>query len=319
MTVRVYRWDDAETGVPVLNYSAGALTTLLKKCLIDGYGSKAGAGWTLAYNGTNEYGFTNSVAAGGSGKGVKVSHASNSIYPIFVGFESIDSGTGATTDSFPTTGQVSTGLIAVVSATADTTARPWMMVADEKRFYLWIGRSNTTAQGLGNSTYHPMIFAGDPVNYNPADPYGFTVIGAYYQDPNGHAMASIGASHTTALSGHYTDRSYNGTYKSINSGKVGDPTVSVTTMGTGGLTYPDPHSGSMLLSKVRVTDGGSAGGACFRGELPGLYQPLHSLPGNPGDTFTGSGDLAGKTFVLLSVGGAGSVTGRVALEISNTW
>lgn len=45
LPVTVYRWDDP--GAPQLDLNNGSMLQLLKKCLIDGYGTKPGAGWTL--------------------------------------------------------------------------------------------------------------------------------------------------------------------------------------------------------------------------------------------------------------------------------
>ncbi|MBH0026274.1 hypothetical protein I6F53_04665 [Pseudoalteromonas sp. SWN29] len=43
--VTVYRWDDE--GAPQLDLNNGSMLQVLKKCLIDGYGTKQGAGWAL--------------------------------------------------------------------------------------------------------------------------------------------------------------------------------------------------------------------------------------------------------------------------------
>ena len=45
MTVTVYKGND--TGAPTLSASLGDLNAIIKACLVDGYGSKSGAGWTL--------------------------------------------------------------------------------------------------------------------------------------------------------------------------------------------------------------------------------------------------------------------------------
>lgn len=43
--VTIYRWDDP--GAPQLTQTAGSAVDVLKKCLIDGYGTKTPAGWVL--------------------------------------------------------------------------------------------------------------------------------------------------------------------------------------------------------------------------------------------------------------------------------
>ena len=51
MTVRIYKSTDS--GAPTLTGQAFSLISLLLACLVDGYGSKAAAGWTKPYTGTN--------------------------------------------------------------------------------------------------------------------------------------------------------------------------------------------------------------------------------------------------------------------------
>lgn len=45
--VKVYRWDDA--GAPALDKTAGCIMAIFKACLITGYGTKEGAGWTMPF------------------------------------------------------------------------------------------------------------------------------------------------------------------------------------------------------------------------------------------------------------------------------
>ena len=47
LPVSVYRWDDENA--PKLDKSAGCVSTILKACLVTGYGTKQGAGWTMPY------------------------------------------------------------------------------------------------------------------------------------------------------------------------------------------------------------------------------------------------------------------------------
>ena len=45
LPVTMYRWDDP--GAPQLDLNNGSMLQLLKKCLVDGYGEKLGAGWVV--------------------------------------------------------------------------------------------------------------------------------------------------------------------------------------------------------------------------------------------------------------------------------
>ena len=106
---------------------------------------------------------------------------------------------------------------------------------------------------------------------------------------------------------------------SVNNGRFFDyfGANSSTTRGSSpGVAYPDPISGGINLGRVHVTNGADTKGV--RGRMPGLFAPLNALPGNNGDTFSGAGDLAGRTFILLDCG-SGTTRGRAALETSDTW
>lgn len=315
MTVRVYRWDDASA--PVLTGQAGSRAALLKACLATGYGSKTAAGWSNPYSATNIEAFTNSSAAGGTGYGILVTDA-NAQYASVIGYESITGG-GAVTNQFPTSAQQAAGMVIYASSTADTTPRPWLVVADEKRFYIWIGHNVTTATGLATTSYAQLCFAGDLIGANTADPYRFMVIGGTSgtSTVNYSAGANPYVQNNGTLPGHYLSRNFSGSVISKACGKTGGCYSSgASSMGTIGSAYPDASSGSMLLCPVIVNDADTT--YQIRGRMPGLYNPIHSLPGNPGDTFSGVGELNGKTFILLDAP-AGSTRCRIALETSNTW
>lgn len=306
MTTRIYRWDDASA--PTLSATAGSLITLLDAVLVNGYGTKAAAGWTKTYADTNVAGYTNA----GSGCGVRVAHTTTATTAMFVGYESITS-EGVVTGRFPTTAQLSAGLYAVLSDTADGTARPWLIVASATYFYLWVGYNVTTTVGLATTTSEPVIFAGDLITRVGGDAFHFAVIGGTTTLVSGNSIGAVKSSITTQ-GGHYVARPYTQVGTSEQFGKCmlylfAQQGIGVSASGT---TYPDPVSGGMLLSPiyVGVTN-------LWRGVLPGMWGPMHPLPGSPGDTFTGTGELAGKTFLLLDAA-AGSSRARIALEISDT-
>ena len=314
MTVRVYRWDDASA--PGLTGQAGSRAALLKACLVTGYGSKTAAGWSNPYSATNIEAFTNS-STGGTGYGILVTDTSAQ-YASMVGYESITGG-GVLTNQFPTSAQVATGLVIFSSLTADATPRPWLLIADEKRFYLWIGYSVTTGTGLATSSYMLMFFAGDLTGLNPADPYRFMVIGntSASATPNFFATINSYVQNGSVVQGHYMARNLSGSTVSKTCGKTGGCYAGgAGSMGTTGGAYPDAASGGMLLYPVFVNDADAT--SQIRGHMPGLYNPIHNLPGNSGDTFSGVGSLGGKSFLLLDASNNGARC-RVALETSDTW
>ena len=313
MTVRVYRWDDASA--PTLNASAGSLVALLKAVLVDGYAGKTAAGWTNPAYSTNKAAFQNA----GSGQCLVVDHPSTTINPTVYGVESITSGF-IETNRFPTTLQMATAYWSI-SNTADTTNRPWIILADNKRFYLWVGYKLTTAQALSASTTVQMLwFAGDILSYKGGDAFPFMICSQLSTgadgNPFGACQSNIGS---TLATGHYMARTHLQSGTSVGVGKFSDYGL-VSTTSSGNATsyaYPDPVSGGMSLSKIRVFESNIYGP---RGLMPGMWFVNHSMPGNNGDTFTGSsgGQLAGKTFILLDASWSGSRV-RFALETSDTW
>lgn len=48
--VKVYRWDDADA--PALDKTPNCMATIFKACLVTGYGTKEGAGWTMPFEDT---------------------------------------------------------------------------------------------------------------------------------------------------------------------------------------------------------------------------------------------------------------------------
>lgn len=315
MTWRVYRWDDA--GAPSLSATGNALIWLLDSVLIGSggiaYGSKPSAGWTGAHiSGDTTAVYTNA----GSGKTLKVTHSAATAYANVVGCESTD---GTTGPFFPTAAQQASGLFWTLSNTSDGTARPWIILADNKRFYLWVGFNLTTGGLLSASTtYQQLHFAGDILSYKGSDANHFAVIGGISNTTTAATLGSIQTGMgTTMAAGHYLARSHTQSGGSAAFGKLSDYSMTGSnSSGNVAWTYPDPVSGGMVLSPIRPYESGIMGP---RGVLPGMWFVSHNMPGNNGDTFGGSasGPLAGKSFILLDACTAGTRM-RFALETSDT-
>lgn len=110
MTMRVYRSSDASA--PALRGNTpGDLINVLDKCLVTGYGSLAGAGWTKPFTGTNLAVFRQ--GAGSNGMYLRVddtSSAAGSRSARVVGYEVMSDVNNGTPQSFPTAVQYSGGL-----------------------------------------------------------------------------------------------------------------------------------------------------------------------------------------------------------------
>lgn len=316
MTVRVYRSSDASA--PVLSGQAGALAALFHACLVTGYGAAVAAGWAREFTATNKAVFR---AATGNRLRLRIDDTGTNDARA-IGYEvmtDVDTGTGA----FPTNGQVSGGLYIRKSNTADNTSRPWVLVATETCFYFLPDSGGTdwliqpTAGNISGQ-----FFFGEVLSFKSGDAYNTLIIGSESTGTSQCRLASAVQQSTitpAGLVGHYMARPY---YQSAGAFQTNKwPAMSFyaqTTMGSAGTQYPDPVSGALHLSPVYLVELGPGSGGYLRGILRGLWCSVHPFPGNHGDQFSGSGEMAGKTF--LSVGSASAgVLGRVLIEISNTW
>ena len=310
MTVRVYYSTDASA--PSLTEQSDALIGILDACLVNGYGSKAAAGWTKPFSGTNLAAYLQ--GSGGNGHYLRVDDTGTTTARC-VGYEAMtDVSTG--TNAFPLAAQLSGGGYFYKSATADATARAWCLIATEKAFYLYIGYAESTLIAAGVATRH-IYFFGSITSFKTGDAYGTMLIANRTSATSGSAFGeSSSGSYSNAHGGHFMARSYTQSGQSVACGKYSSAiTSSYLGYSASTLTYPDPVTGGMLLSPVYVYE---AVVLARRGLLPGCWAPIHSLPGQCGDTFTGVGEMAGKEFILLNAS-ASSTTCRVAIEISDTW
>jgi hypothetical protein len=82
------------------------------------------------------------------------------------------------------------------------------------------------------------------------------------------------------------------------------------------LVFPNPIDGNLIISNVFVTH---TSPGVVRAMIPGLKAPCHRTPFSNLMVHVGDGDLAGKTFLAMSVGGSTASRGQVLVETSNTW
>ena len=315
MAVTVYRWDDPDA--PVLsNPSAGSLIGVLDACLVNGYTGKTGAGWTKAFSGTN-------LAAYRQGAGsmcyLRVHGVDSLTFKVRMrGYESMtDVNTG--TGEFPTTTQLANGAYAAIGTSTLAANKPWIVVADNKRFYLWVGASLTTAVDISTSTtWQALFFFGDIISFRPGDTYCCQIMGSDSAS-NGTERFGLAGALTSVIAGSFIARDAAQAAGSVNNSKYYDyygGSSSATIGSSTCVAYPDPITGGINLSRINVSNGATVKG--IRGRLPGVFAPLNALPGNNGDTFSGVGDLDGRTFILLDCGSS-TIRCRVALETSDTW
>ncbi len=301
--VTVYR--NTDSSAPTLSGTAGDLVNLFDKCLVTGYGSKAAAGWSKPYTGTNTAVFRmgggnqfylnlddNSPGAGGA------TEARARGYEVMT---AVGTGTGL----FPTVAQVTNGIIPRKSAAANATTRSWVVVADDRTVYLYVLTADTA------NVYLSFMF-GDFYSYLASDNYR-TMIAGRITENNGSASDFLSrlAPAKAALSGHFVARNYTGLGTSAVAGKYGDSSVNNTAL-TGNITFPNPVDGGLYGSPcfLYVPDA-----ATIRGQLRGFWHQLHTATGFADfDTVSGSG----RTFTFLKQTIDGS-SAAFLMETSDTW
>lgn len=166
--VTVYRWDDA--GAPqITNRTPAEIIDVLKKCLVDGYGTKTALGWTMPFEDAVNYKvvFRNSTASGGSGGYVQVrssdgSNASNRSVLLTPAKSATDIDT-----------LIQPGYIRPFGLTTNWTT--WVLIGTPVGFYLIAGVVDRVIAAY-QSSRDTSVFIGDLDSVLPADAGRFVVI-----------------------------------------------------------------------------------------------------------------------------------------------
>lgn len=319
--VKIYRSTDASA--PVLTGEAGKFIALLDACLVNGYGTKAAAGWTKQYAGSNTASYKQGNVIVGtppiqyyldvddSGPG-----AGGARDGRVRGYELMTS-VGVGTNAFPATG---TNICVRKSGTLDTTARAWKIFADETTVMIFV---NAAADGIWRSFYFGEIYS-----YVTGDSYKNVIIGNSENNTSGQtvggmnnfASAGPGGSLATA---HYVARTYAGLNIGSQGLKFAWHNMNGQT-GSGRSTYtwtmPDPRTGAFVIIPVIMCSGSAT--TAPHGEARGYFFTPHPSTGYAdGDTFTGTGVYAGRTFEVVKSTDSGGAFTDIALvvETSATW
>lgn len=298
MPVTVYRSTDS--GAPVLTGLVGSMIALLDVCLVTGYGSKPAAGWSKPYTGTNL-----AVFRQGGGNlfyldvdDTSVSAPANTAQGI--GYEAMTA-VGVGTGRFPAVGNQNH---LTKSNTADATPRAWVLVADDRTFYLF------TLAGATAGMYHGHAF-GDFYSYVlPSDGYRTMLIGKSLSNPAGSNETLDKVSST---GGHNTARAYTGLGGASNFSKHGDTGKGSGSATLGIIAFPNPADGAAWIAPISILDSGNV----VRGRMRGLFHWLHGIAAfADGDTVAGSGPYAGHTFLLLKTTGNSAA---YCIDITGPW
>ena len=230
-----------------------------------------------------------------------------------------ESMTDASTGAGPTPleSQLAGGLYWPKSGTANTTARPWYIVADERGFYIAV-----SPQGTDRYT---LLYAGDISSLKSGDAYGYLLTG---NQADQTALTTVpdgccGWSHRSARTGAYMVRAYTAIGQSLAVQRLGahhNGSTADVYAGTAGYslgTYPNGPNNGLMTGALELHALG------IRGTLPGLLHPVQDCGSSfaSGAVVDGSDDLAGRRLMAVRVAppSAGVTAGTVFLDITGSW
>jgi len=319
MAVTVYRSTDSSA--PTLSGTAGDLINLLDKCLVSGYGSKAAAGWSKPYTATNQ-----AVFRPGSGVQHYFHVDDNSPNGTALGREAFFRGSeGATgfqtwTNPFPTIAQLAlgSGIGIRKSATADATTRSWIVIADDRTCWSFILSGDVAGLYCGQvfGEFYSLVTGTDLWRSMVA---GRTGVNAAESGTTG-VLNNVNTSGAfSGITNHYMPRAYTGLGGSTQMTKYTDIRLcgnALMTNSVAAAIINGPDS-AIHLSPVWV---GESGGHT-RGRLRGYYGAIASTASvADGDTISGGGAFAGRTFLIIKNVAGGSLTaGHACIDITGPW
>jgi hypothetical protein len=319
MPVTVYASTDGSA--PALDGSAGSLCTVLDACLVNGYGAKAAAGWAIAFTGTNKRAYR---PPSGSLRGyVRVqddapraapfNNANEARINCFEAMSAIDTGTGR----YPTA--AATNVILQKSQGVGINA-PWIVVADARTVYMFVqsGDYGNSWASFMAGEYYSLRSGGDAYNGILIGNVTETLVGNPVPSPVNENLPKFSAL-TAVTAGHYVPRGHSQTGPLITTnyivGKHGHPGHSAAAL-AGVLQYPHPVDGGLWLAQVWVHEPLTL--PYVRGRMRGFWHCLHPASTlKHGDTWSGTGALAGKNF--MAIGPTPAMDGIFVMETSDTW
>lgn len=299
----VYRSSDASA--PVLTGAVGSLVALLDACLVNGYGAKAAAGWTKPFSAANRGAYRwpggthlywDVDDAGGGTGGAK--EARTSMYDTM-------SAVGAGTSKTPS---AVNWLVVRKSATADATARPWVIIADDRTVYVLIK--------AGDDTSYYGTHVGDFIPLAGSDPWRAACFGRSSENSpsNLSELFSSQSQAGVATGSHFFIKTLAGG-AAPSAGKAGDMARSNSpSVLNGAIPYPNPYDLQAYIAPILLHE--TAGG--IRGRVRGMWHWLHTGGLADGDTFTATGACyAGRSFLAVAPLGGGQTS--VGLFETTAW
>jgi hypothetical protein len=209
-------------------------------------------------------------------------------------------------------------------------SRPWAIIANNSAFYLLTRWYNIGDSALSYEGY----FFGDVLSVlATSDPYCCGIIGSIasmvYPGGNGAGMnnfftsANISTLGDTYYRGSTLARDYLGVVGQQKFTKSANSLTGAVYIGGDGAIdadYPDPVTGGLRVSLLSVVEQSSldTNTEVFRGEMPGMYAPLHKLKPDDG-TVAVAPDANNHTLRFFGLGFINQDYARVGIDISGPW
>jgi hypothetical protein len=300
MTIRVYYSTDPDA--PVLNGNNGSFKNVLDACLVTGYGSKPGAGWTKHFDATNVAAYRQDTF-GHPGFYLRVDdNFATQNEALIRGYETMtDFNTGSFL--FPTVTQSANGIFVRKRSVAGVTASSWRMFADAGRFY-FLCESN------GSTSAIEMYYFGTFDSFIPGDSTNVIIGGKPTTGASNLYTSTTTSTNNTLSSGIYVAQRHDFFESSPacfpDNGGLGNN----VRFGAGTNTNIDSinQSNISLLTQpcfiVTETTGPSGVNRTIRGRLSGVLLPVGNSVNVPlNSTMLYNGD----EYILNELGNSGRV------------
>jgi len=289
---------------------------------------KAGAQWTKPFTAANRAAFLTGGSAPYTNMYMRVEEDGNSAggqkEAVVTGFETMsDVNTGGA--QFPTSAQVAisgtatkAGVFWRKSTTADATARPWTIFADNRFVYLL---TNSEASLILGRCWQAF---GSFESYKTSDAYNVCISGPSIPATATAAISSSGLMEVATWNGgligagFYVARTYAQTGGSVPVNSVTGNAQASTLGGTvgWGMPFPNGPDSGLWVTPVLVAEFPTSI-MHVRGRLPGLYSHMHTgIPANEYDTVTGVVGLSGVTLTAVQ---AITTSGTNAISLVDTF
>lgn len=232
-------------------------------------------GWVKSYSDTNKAAYSRSSAqATAMLLRVDDTGTTSSTWIMYEAMTTIDSGTGLA----PTSGSIYIGK----STTANSTARPWRLYADDQMFYLFVDQDST-----GNWTGGGCF--GDVIPYKSGDAYHCYICGGQREAP----LIYLGDFGDVTANAYFS-RAWHQTGVAVASARYSHRKCQYTGQGT--QEFPCFTDNALHVWPVEAWESTTRA----RGLMPGLYCPVHA-----------TGSIAEGTNIITNVASLSNATIKI--------